>query len=70
MSDEQRTPDKGQSVSRYIRAMTCVLHHRLQELDGHILASQDARQVQRLNRIRRALVRRWKFLIGAKPPLL
>jgi hypothetical protein len=57
-------------VSRYINAMTVVLHHRLQELDGHILASQDARQVQRLTRIRRALVRRWKFLIGAKPPLL
>jgi hypothetical protein len=50
--------------------MRVVLLHRLQELDTHILASQDPRQVQRLNRIRRAIVRRWKFLIGAKPPIL
>jgi hypothetical protein len=57
-------------VSRYIHAMTCVLHHRLQEIDGAILATKDAAQVRRLARMRRALVRRWKFLIGAKPPLL
>ena len=57
-------------MARYIAAMTVVLHHRLQELDQLVLASNCPDQVRRLTRIRRALVRRWKFLIGAKPPLL
>jgi hypothetical protein len=57
-------------LSRYIDAMAKVLHHRLQELDGLILASKSPEQVRRLTRVRRALVRRWRFLIGAKPPLL
>jgi hypothetical protein len=50
--------------------MARVLHHRLQELDTHILATADPRLVRRYHRTRRRLVRRWRFLIGAKPPLM
>jgi hypothetical protein len=57
-------------VSRYIEAMARVLHHRLQELDAHILATKDPVLVRRYHRTRRRLVKRWRFLIGAKPPLL
>ena len=57
-------------MSRYIAAMARVLHHRLQELDTHILATADPRLVRRYHRTRRRLVRRWRFLIGAKPPLM
>jgi hypothetical protein len=51
-------------VSQLIDALSQVIRHRLGELDQHIIATQDARELRQLWRVRRKLEDIWKALTG------
>jgi hypothetical protein len=53
-----------------LTAIARVLHTRLRELDRHIIECQNPKLLRRYVRTRRRLVKRWRFMIGAKPPLM
>jgi hypothetical protein len=51
-------------VSQLIDALSHVIRHRLGELDRHIIATQDPRELRYLWRVRRKLEDVWKALSG------